>query len=279
VTEDVGEALLQGLEDGDLGLARDAAELREGVNEDADAATLLEALGQPGDRGAETGLLEQWRVEQIGGAANLGGALVGELLGLLDELVEGGVLVVLDEALEAAEVPVENGQLLGGGVVEVAGEPAALLLLEVLELVGHLQESGAGAVALGDVLVEGIDARELTVDHEGNAMQLDVERGSVFSAPLRDDVNLRSLEDSVAEIGGLVSQFGPGDEVVGVGDEELAVGEMKEFFEGGVAHSVSMVGIEDQDGDGTVFDEGLQVRIGPSWTAPRSSWVEVDVVG
>jgi hypothetical protein len=92
-------------------------------------------------------------------------------------------------------------------------------------------------------------------------MQLDVEGGSIFSAPLGDDVDLGALENPVAEIGGLMSQFGTSDEVVGVGDEELAVGELKEFFEGGVAHSVSMVGIEDQDGDGAMFDEGLQVRV------------------
>jgi hypothetical protein len=92
-------------------------------------------------------------------------------------------------------------------------------------------------------------------------MQFDVEGGPVFSAPLGDDVDLRALENSVAEISGLVSQFGAGDEVVGIGDEELAVGELKELFEGGVAHAVSMMGIEDQDGDGAVLDEGLQVRI------------------
>jgi len=133
----VGEAFLDDAENGQLGLAREAAEIIGDIDRNIEAAAFVEAASVPGDGFAEAAFVEKRRMEKIRGGANFLAKFSNEFGAVFGFAGENGIDLA-GEADDAGEVHAQSSEILAGAVVEFAGDVAAFFVLHLHESLGKL---------------------------------------------------------------------------------------------------------------------------------------------
>src|SRR5580692_10639961 len=128
--QDVGKTFLNHAEQSGFFFWRKA--LQRFVNDQihVDAAAARKALGIPLQSGLQAEFVKQRRVQQVGKSANFFVHLEGEIGGIDQSLayIEPRVTETIREVPEGHD---ENGEFLSSGIVQVASDLAALLILEL----------------------------------------------------------------------------------------------------------------------------------------------------
>ncbi len=111
-----------------------------------DAAALVEAVGQPAKRAQQTQLVQQRRMKQIRRRADFVRTLTGQLRALLEQLAP----VAGDRRClhQSRETQFQGRERLAGGVVKVAADAPAFVVLQAHELAGGPAEIGERLLAL-----------------------------------------------------------------------------------------------------------------------------------
>jgi len=138
VAMDVGQAFLQHAEENELAVARGAIHVVGDIGVNFNAAALGEALQKPSGGGGDASLVEQGRMQEIRGGADFLQGLVGESVEIIDEEFEvrGRGFGLPNES----DGHFHGGEGLSGGVVQLAGNLAALIVLQRHEAEGKVAE-------------------------------------------------------------------------------------------------------------------------------------------
>jgi hypothetical protein len=173
---------------------------------DFEIAALAQAVNVPTKGGAETGLVEQRRMQQVRSGANFLDELLDKFAGLFGQL-RGLGRMAADDFEQAADVHGEHGESLSGAVMQFASDVAAFVVLggqqapgEFAEAFGLLNDFEVaffefesfgeitvvflGAFAFGDVAGNFGNANDAAGGVlNGRNGRGDLEKGAVFSFP------------------------------------------------------------------------------------------------
>ena len=151
VAVDIGERFLDEAEENEFDLARETSEVVGNFDIDRKAGAFREASGIPIDGRAQATLVEQWRVEEVRGGADLALELMHGLADVFD--ISSEFRRTRRLLPELIHFHTEDRERLSSAVVELAGDVAALFVSSAHDLPGEfLQFTGAGA----DFGIEGL---------------------------------------------------------------------------------------------------------------------------
>jgi len=137
----IAETLLDDPEDGGFNVGGEARQIVGNIDIDLDAAALRESFDVGQQRRAETGFVEQRRMQQIGDGANFGEAQLYEFDGIDDA---GFVLLrKRDGIAKSAEIHLNGGEILANAIVKIASNAAAFLILSRKNPSGELAKLGS----------------------------------------------------------------------------------------------------------------------------------------
>src|SRR5258708_2243763 len=134
----------------DLGQQAPLGQLGRDLKGHRDAAALREPLNVPAEGRWQPRLIEHRWVQQVREGTDLALALLDQLVALL-ERARGRNGDVRDQAQRPADVERDGGQVLRGGIVQVARDPSPLAVLRSEQLTGETAQLLRPSLQLVDV--------------------------------------------------------------------------------------------------------------------------------
>src|ERR1700722_14815782 len=147
----VGERFLHDAEDGGFTFAGEASEVRRQLDFDRNVAALGKFLDEPAQRGLQTHFVEQRRMQQVRDGAQVIGHVAQDFQAV-GQHVFGPRSQFGRLGLDHAEVHGQRGEPTAGGVVQVAGDAAALFILQMKDAGRKLAEAGVGGIQLAGLI-------------------------------------------------------------------------------------------------------------------------------
>src|ERR671913_1712494 len=127
---------------------------------DRHATACRETLGEPSERRSKADQVEKWRVKDVGQGADLLQALLGQIEDLGERSIRRGSTVAQALA-HARQAQRYRQKVLGGGVMELSGKCAALLVLHLHQARSELRKLLLRTLYLGNILMRHDDALDL----------------------------------------------------------------------------------------------------------------------
>ncbi len=142
----IGQRLLHEAKKDELHIRIEPLKVGSNIQIDRNAAALHIAFHKGTQRQAETGLVQQRRVKQVGNRAHLADRSLEHLL----ELTERRKRALRHRVLDAAHDQGGRNQILAGAVMQVAGDAPAFLVLRPHQRSGELTGGAFRALELVD---------------------------------------------------------------------------------------------------------------------------------
>ena len=146
----IGQRFLRDAKQRSLDIARQTADIGRNIQVDSNFCSLGKAFAEPAQCRQQAGLVEHWRVQQIGHGADLALALLDQRAALLERRPGHRFqLRAQTQGLPDAEGRAE--QVLRGRIVQFARDAPMRLVLRLQELAGKPAQTGLGYLHLADV--------------------------------------------------------------------------------------------------------------------------------
>ena len=177
VAVDIGHGFLHHAEEGHFDVAFEAGKIPLDIHRGGDAGPFGKAIGEPLDGKDQTHFVDQRGVQQVGNVAQFARTFPRNLPGLGHNL-RGLGMRFCQHGLEQTHVHFQGRKILRGGIVQLAGNAAALFILEAQKLGRELAQLPFPGDPLADVAEIELDkspARHVVT----RAPQLDEKRGTI----------------------------------------------------------------------------------------------------
>src|ERR1700676_896478 len=158
---DVRETFLNHPEQRQLEIRRHAAEARRNLKIHFDSGSRGEALHVMTNRVLKSGFIQHRWVQKVGKCADFADALVRQSLTMGSELAQLSA-GRRNGSMELTQGSCQSDEVLAGGIVQVPGDAAPLLVLQTQELTGQATELLLGSHSFGDVTASARNTNRLS---------------------------------------------------------------------------------------------------------------------
>ncbi len=181
----IGKGFLNNPKDGDFQLVRQPGKGRRNFQIGLNAASLDKSAYKPVQGIAQTGLIQQWRMEQVGKCSRFLDHLGDKTNALRQSVRKRGRDLAFEGLLQRFQVHVESCKNLAGAIVQFAREPTPFVILYLQKLTGKMAKRLLGFLEIFRMLLDAVQQR-LAFSHVASDLRKanDI---SCFVSKRRDD--------------------------------------------------------------------------------------------